>query len=1289
MGAFPQTQQAPPQIADIPLSLFGGMHTGVAPSDLPEGLSPDNQDWAFVPGEGFSRPALSAIYAQSAGPVGAVYCKTYVQPNGDPLTLWMDVTGQLYVEDVENNAGNYQSIASVQAGVFPFSASAFGREYIAFSDLLSGQWCPLSYDGTYLDRVTQDGPGQPPTCQNSAPPGATIAGAGSGSSYTVATATGSNPQNFGGYTIWTTLTIVTTAPNGLAAGEIVNLSGLGAGISYYSYPTSPQVLQIINGTTFTIAWNAQTAFGVPAPTATGGTVQVEAPSIVRASNIATATTSAAHGFKVGWQVQISGEANTDIGGGISAISRDGNGNVTVTTTNPHGLPIGAQIYISGVTPTITNGTEFNGQFAVASVPTPTTFLYSQGGPADTGMLSSAQVADVWNITAFIQSIPSTTTFTYQDIGPNNFTNGGGVATIIGQISPGAHQFVLIYLDRQGGLTRCSPPVTFYANGGQQVLLSNLCIGNSSIVARAIGCTGAGGDNFFVIPVTPQVGQQLVGTSTVVEDNISTSVILDFNDNTLFDSIAIDQIGNDLFDQRTLAAPIGFFSYASRLICWQDYSKIENLLNMTMAGGNYPVTQSGYPASVSQSGGGTAWTNPSNIETVGTFADANLLANASSQFLAGTGLGFTAEIPLQIVLNLAYYWTGGADNGFGGAYPAITIQLLKANNPVGTGQTIILDPNIARFRLAQRGSASAPLGVTLSFPVTGLASTDISNAGFGFQISASCGGTAADIFVNATLNVTGIGSFPPGWSTFGSTSVLGQVVNSTFPGMYQQYQMTGSDGTNDCMISQGAYQDDSGTFILSPNTQYEARVFVTAGFIIRGFLVVDFFSPTLGQLALAALDMSGGFVNRGFAILSFSAQTPAVIPPDVLLRVYLQGVPTGIVTIGELSIIFSQQPQTNNVGFVSYPLNPEGFAETTGVLGSADDPSKIQCFSVQRNASLLKTASGTHVFQDNDSEPDQWVVNNLSRSVGTCSIRGGDPGQFGTGDAAEDWDLTANQNGLYLFSGGNFWKISQELQKGDPGTTLPTWDAIDWTRQQLVSVKNDPKNHRAYVIAPQVNAPNLLFVLDYRELDTAADLASAPGLKIGITGKMLSTDKCRKWTRWNIPANCMDILVRPGNDKEMTFAGGTNAAGTAFGNLYILDSQQYTDDDYGQIFPYYNTFFFVNHELEQVFNTGSHRKLLRKICGYITGIGYVLIIPFVDSLHNPLPATSPRLLLADTDPSNLQAEDLEWTTMVRGERISLQVSVEPFPGSMDVQLRCQKLVVGMMKDPVVAHRSSDL
>jgi hypothetical protein len=396
----------------------------------------------------------------------------------------------------------------------------------------------------------------------------------------------------------------------------------------------------------------------------------------------------------------------------------------------------------------------------------------------------------------------------------------------------------------------------------------------------------------------------------------------------------------------------------------------------------------------------------------------------------------------------------------------------------------------------------------------------------------------------------------------------------------------------------------------------------------------------------------------------------------------------VVSIAENSAIYAAEPTTGNESEWSYVLNPEGLDATTGFLGSADDPTDIRCFSIQRNTSILSTAAGTHNFQDNNGEPSTWPVNNLARSVGACSIRAADPGQFGTGDAAEDWSVVANQNGLYLFAGGDFWKISQELEKGDPNGTLPTWQDVNWEEEQVLCVKNDPHKHRIYILAPVFGAtePNLVWVCDYKELDTSSDLSNAPSLKIGITGKMLATDKSRKWSRWNISANDADILVRPGNDKEIAFAGGIRD-GAAYGNVYTLDEQKFTDDDYGQISPYYTTYFFVNHEQEAALGLGTDLKLMRKICADIPGIGYVTITPLVNSLNNPLPQTTPRILVADSDPSNSVTQDLEWTIGVRGERIALRVAVFPLPGTTDVQLRLRKIIPHLMKNPVIYHHAS--
>jgi hypothetical protein len=1283
VATLPQIQA--PQVVEVPLSLFGGMHTGVAPADLPEGLSPDCQDNAFVPGEGFSRPGLSRLFnAPLVNGVESVYSKTYVQPDGTPLTLVMLSNGQIYVENVSVSPGTASLLASVTAGLSTLSASAFGREYIALSDLLHGQWCPLQYDGVFLDRVTQDGPGAPPTISNLTPAKVSLVSSGPGLTFNIVNIVASdpiqveqgNPKDIGvGHPIWVTyyqtLTVTTTTSFG---GNIVNGSIVTiAGVTPSTLDQNAQVDSVLSTTSFKIPYYSSVNVS-----GSGGTVTTQNPTLIRSGNTVTATAASPHGLQTGWQVNLAC-TNTTIGGGISAIQRDNSGVVTVTTVLAHGLVIGSNVCITGVT---NPDTSFNTPgVLVASVPSPTTFTFQQGGAGATSTAGTGNVQDVWSGTFFIQSVPSATTFTYQNIGPADQTNVGVSVTVNGQISPGAHNFVLSFLTRQGAITKPSPFTTFYANGAQQALFTNIAIGPQNVVARLISGTGAGGDNYFTIPTTPQIGGQIVGTSFLIPDNTTTSAIIDFSDNTLFAGIAIDQIGNDLFDQRILIAPTGFYAYSSRLFTWGDYNTIQNLLNMGFGGGVDYVQSTNLAGAGVNSASGVAWANPANIGSTGTSNYATVtLGSNFSQTLQATQFDFavSGQIGASITVNFQYYYTS-VNNCF------LIVQLIGASGPIGDLQKLQLTGPAG-------GTSASPLSAQLTFPNPGLLSTDVDLSTFGFEVSAHALGFASSLTVGINAGYIGLNAQtqPLGWSTTGASGGTFAVLPNSDPGIYQVYAMTSAGGAQDCLISQGAYQDIFGTNILLPNTSYQMRTFLfQSGGATTGNVVFDLSSPTVGLLASVQIPATSLRIAGQFFLQDFSAQLPAIIPSDTTLSIYLNGVDSGVtISCSENALIYKDNPYRGNIAEVSYVINPEGIAQTTGILGSADDPSPVMCFSAQRNISLLKSYAGTHSFQDNGQEPDEWQVNNISRSVGACSIRSGDPGQFGTGDAAEDWDVTVNQNGMYLFAGGDFWKISQEIDKGDPNSPVPTWQDINWSAQQTIWVKNDPRTHRIYIGAPMFSAtkPNLVWVLDYKELDTSTDLANAPSLRIGISGKMLSTDKTRKWTRWNISANDADILIRPGNEKEMSFAGGARN-GQVFGNVYSLDSTKLHDDDYGTFLPYYTTYGFVNHEQEQALGLGTGRKLTRKITSFVTGVGMVQIVSFVNSIHNPLPPTSPRILLQDTDGSNLENQDLEWTVNIRGQRVFHQVFVTPLPGSLDVQMKLQKLVACMLKDPVIAHRSS--
>lgn len=145
---------------DAPLDLFGGLVTDMAAADLPQGVSPDCRDVAFLQGAVKTRPGLLSIYSPISGNPTVNYLKTYTQPSLVKTLLAIDSAGTLWGE---NSPGVLTQIA---AGLTPnaaaSSASLFSREYISQHDGNFGLDMPRQFDGTYLDRVSQIGPGAGP-----------------------------------------------------------------------------------------------------------------------------------------------------------------------------------------------------------------------------------------------------------------------------------------------------------------------------------------------------------------------------------------------------------------------------------------------------------------------------------------------------------------------------------------------------------------------------------------------------------------------------------------------------------------------------------------------------------------------------------------------------------------------------------------------------------------------------------------------------------------------------------------------------------------------------------------------------------------------------------------------------------------------------------------------------------------------------------------------------------------------------------------------------------------------
>lgn len=1167
----------------VPLSLFGSLVTEMSPADLPEGISPDNQDVVFVPGGAASRPCLSDWTSGIGLPnYEIMYQKTFVDPSGNSHNLFLTSDGTVSVQHLVN-PGVVATLGKVTPGSLCTSITAFGKEFMTFHNGVHGTDVPRTYDGTYFDRATQDGPGSNCTVANLILPPSTMVESSVTTPltisdwYSTAPVTTFPPYDGGDpptpRTYWTQIAFGVPSVTELSLSQTITVSGSGGADGTYS------ISEIYTNNYVTAARYSETDIS-----GTGGTLTPGGggATATRTSNSVSVATSTNHGLQVGYQALISGLPDATVGGVIASIVIDNEENpgvatvtmsephgllpnniinmlnipntvvggtiadislnseiVTVVMTEDHGLAVGSTVLIDGTT----DDALYHGQFVVTTVANPTTFTYTlvntstttatvggyvavvwplqnnslvdnfytvQTCPSATTFTISINYADStfnggtvtfsWDGTFYVTSVPGLTSFTYQQYGPNATTTTAGTVTPYGQAAPGLKQFVVLFQTRDGLVTAPSPmsAVPLMCNGGQYLSVSSLPIGPANVIARIVAFTGANGDNFFYIPQPGQVSGTQVSTSTVVNDNTSTSAVFDFGDLTLFDSIAIDIPGNNLFELATLGPCLGVNNYASRAVWHGMKNDVPNFVNL----------------------------------------------------------------------------------GFDGGYV---------------------------------GSVGAPCGWSVD---TAGGLLDSGNSDFGFD-----------------WLITGNGN----------SGNIGQV-------------------------SQSAYLDSFFVPILGPSTQYSTTLrltLVSSAGGTGGTIVMDFYSPTQGVISSASVNTSALSGIPAFYNIEFSAPTGDSIPADTRLRVYALGIGTGTsVGIDELEIWPTANPYVPQFLF-SYVNLPTSVDLVTGVLGATDDATQLMTSFIQRDSFLFLTQAGLHETNDLPGiEPYNWKVREVSNNCGACA-----PRAVATGENWSVWVTSPTTHppvgrGLYVYTGGNVFKLSQEIQ--------PDFDAMNINSQNLIWCQNDSVTRRIYVGVPMNDSvtPNRIYVLDYREMDTASDLATRGPIHISFTGKMICSDLSRKWTRWNVSANSAEIMAVPGVGIQMSFSGVGSPAGA-----FWLNPDKYTDDYYGQVTPYYTTYFFVNHEMEQQIQVGLHRKLYKRFTWFVSGIGRVQLTPYGDTLSNPWP--SPPAQYLSPTPYYDTGDGLN----VAAERCAFKISSLPLTGTTDNSFNINKLVVTMMQEPI--------
>ncbi len=464
-----------------------------------------------------------------------------------------------------------------------------------------------------------------------------------------------------------------------------------------------------------------------------------------------------------------------------------------------------------------------------------------------------------------------------------------------------------------------------------------------------------------------------------------------------------------------------------------------------------------------------------------------------------------------------------------------------------------------------------------------------------------------------------------------------------------------------LMTQGAVKDSLGAPLIQANTDYTVRARCARNSTLsQGTLHIHLFSAS-GGINTTGLQLTAAQLTSGYVEYTAQLSVPlATIPSDLLLRVYADGTPNqnGQFYVDSIEIFPTARPVNASLVRASRVEDPESYDGIDGLLSVAENNGQAirAAFKLRERLYFVKEHSLFVTQDDGTNEPSLWAIAEVSRKVGTPSVRG-----VGLG---EDWVVIAHRTGLYIFSGGEPVKISQEIQ--------PTWNQINWQYGHTLWVTVDTKERRIFVGVPlgTATSPSKILMLDYRDLDDADLIASRPPINITYTGRKTATDKTRKWSPWTIAANACALIERANGAAVVAIGGGTPGVGGggATGKVYQLSDTQLSDD--GAAIPsYYTTHYFPERAVELALSLGAHRKLFSYLTMFVEGAGNLSLTSFTDSVsapqtQQPLPLSSPSI------------KDLELPINVLGERVAFQVSTNQ-PGAW---FRLQKFTPSVRTDP---------
>lgn len=1203
----------------IALDNFGGLITEAPPESLPEGASPLTWDCDYLIGAVTTRPGLQSQLTPPFG-IGAgrnfVWVKTMRTLDGTVRTLCMDSTGELWIENVTGNPGVLVASLTFNPGDMANGANAFNREYICLSDATGlTPDTPWQFDGTFFDRIAQEGPGTNAVysvnatsnpalalvtsysiasnvltviCANSFSNGEILqlqipsvailngqvvtASTTSGTQFTAAFTgpnTGSTPVT-GTVTplINFPITSINQAAQKSVAGSTLWSSGpgstsAGTTITIYYGPNATPDTTLINAFTAGIPVYVFLNFGSGSPTLTNGTYQVT--SIGSGQPVQGSTVN------YFFTVQAPSSSFVEKGSSIGATYQMTLGTVTLTTPAPNVVEGGA-VNIQGATPTSWNNTW-------TVVQTPNGGVLNINATSLTGGTATYTWAQVSGAAPVIGDLVTVT----------NTTNGNGIFNVINATIANV----------VGG--------TFTVTGFVATLTVNNQVETGS--AQTFG-------RIFTIDPGPQFVSSTNQSSPIFgNDSGSGNVVIT---NTALNIGAGTRQAVVFFRTRNN----GYLSKPSPPVTFTV-----NQSTASLTATNIPIGP------------------PNVIARYFAFTEAGANGVPGAFF-------YTIPDPVNTIVNGQPF----------------TFQATVVPDNVSTTATFVFTDAI----LLSATEIDVPGNDLFSLRVLGNSRWAVQYANrmfYGLEQA------KIDNLLNMSFNGGYIASpgsplFPAGWtadSTNGAGASL--IAGDKFGNALQIQNTTGSTQTTYGMITQGAFQDAFNAPIIQQNTAYSIRILAKKGTSLHsGNIVVDLttfdtqrgYGIVYGSFTLPLANITTNLAQYTGTLLTTKLAT---VPANLVLRVYTTNLTNqSTAVIGGagkgIEIYDVSQPTYSTQVAASYAGQPEAIDGVTGAIGLSQRNMQPAngAFVMYDQLYFLKAAS---MFVTRDSagdEPSSWDVHEVSNRVGTASIFSYDVG--------EEWMVTACREGLFLFTGGSPVKLSQEIQQ--------LWDLINWSAAYSIWVRNDIQNRRILIGVPMATpnqflpvaptnadptSPNVMLALNYVGLSGPQELAAMPQMHTTMFGAIVSVDMRRKWNLWQIACPYADFVIRQdGVSKPLFLCNGTGT-----GKIYQLSATQFSDDGVA-INGLYTTYGFVNSGMaKQNPLLGFHRKLYTYLQMLAYGAG-TMTVKFLGNRINADLQHTWQVLSAPDGSSQvgipLQAnpqDDIERAINIAGNRVFMQVS----------------------------------